>query len=336
MRLIRVFLFLIIISCNPINHEVKLSDSDLEIINKFYSPDSSKILYDYSYWRGNNPSFGMSIVKAKDTSDIISNYKLPRYGNYSTNDLKPLQWISRDTFLMEMDPTNTNRNGDLFKEFYFQKNDVTFKIIEKDIADGLPPNIERFSISPDRTKLLVAYRYSGATHIEISVINFGDNLPKSGNIYTTNKNEICPILFGKWTDNDEVLLESKQPWPVKLTSNRLKVDINVKKIEYKPKYSGVGGGWYNKELFDRQESNFYFKNSSKEAIGFITKKYSWGDNYHTKLDNYNYEYELDGRKYQSYFRYSRNDEPLKIGDSVRILVNEKQPIIHKLLEEYVR
>ena len=336
MRLISFILLLFIISCNPINHEVKLSDTDLEIRNRFYSPDSSKILYDYSYWRGNNPSFGMSIVKAIDTNGVISNYKLPRYGNYSTNAIRPLQWISKDTFLMEMDPTNTNRSGDEFEEFHFKKNDVIFKIIEKDIADGLPPNIERFSISPDKTKLLVAYRYSGATHIEISVIKFADKLPKSGNIYTTNKNQICPILFGMWTDDGEVLLESEKPWPVDLTSNDLDVDVSVEKIEYKPKYSGVGGGWYNKELFDKQESNFYFEKVSKEIMGFITKKYTWGDNYHTKLDNYNYQYEVNGKKFQSYFRYSRNNEPLQIGDSVRILVNEKQPIIHKLLEKYSR
>ena len=169
---------------------MKLTDGDVIINSRYFSPDSSMVVLDYQFWRGNNPDFEISILNVIDTNGIISKGNLPNYGKFATNDLEPVKWLSDKEFLLEIDATPIYRSGRVFEQFSFEQNGVVFNVIEKDKLNGLPQSIEHYSISPDKTKLLVAYRngYSAA-HIELSVIKPFEELPVYGNVYTYYKGE---------------------------------------------------------------------------------------------------------------------------------------------------
>jgi hypothetical protein len=110
-----LFIVLFIISCIQVNHNIKLTDSDVIINARYFSPDSSKVLLNYQYWRGNNEDYELAILDVIDTNGIISKSNLPNYGKFSTNNLRPIKWLSNKQFLMEIDATPIYRAGEQFK-----------------------------------------------------------------------------------------------------------------------------------------------------------------------------------------------------------------------------
>lgn len=57
--------------------------------------------------------------------------------------------------------------------------------------------IEHFSFPDDRKKILVVYEYADAD-VNISAINYGDKLPKYGNLVTILAGNFDPIRFVAW------------------------------------------------------------------------------------------------------------------------------------------
>jgi len=323
---------LCIISCGQVNQNVKLTDSDVIINSRYFSPDSSKVLLDYEFWRGNNQDYELTILDVADTNGIISKSNLPNYGKFSTNDLDPIKWLSNTEFLMEIDATPIYRSGDEFEEFSFKQNGIDFKVIEKDKLNGQPQSIEHFSISPDKTKLLVAYRngYSAA-NIELSVIKFNEELPAYGNIYTHYKGEICPILNSYWKDRNLLQITTEEPWSLNLTKRNRDFKI-VKNSIHEPDKSG----WYNSPLFSKKDSLIYFSENTQIVNAEIISEHTWGDSFNKGLVNIEYEYKYGSKILRSYFRTNKQENKLKIGDSLKVQVNKSQPLIHCLIETYGR
>lgn len=326
------FTILFIIACEQGNQNVKLTDSDVIINSRYFSPDNSKILLDYQFWRGNNQDYELAILDVIDTNGIISENNLPNYGKFSTNDLTPIKWLSNKEFLMEIDASPIYRSGEQFEEFSFKQNDVDFKVIEKDKLNGQPQSIEHFSISPDKTKLLVAYRngYSAA-NIELSVIKFNEELPVYGNVYTYYKGEICPILNSYWKDKDLLQITTEEPWSLHLTKQNRDFKIIKNSID-KPEKSG----WYNSPLFSKKDSLIYFNKNTQIVNAKIILEHTWGDSFNKGLVNIEYEYKYGSKTLRSYFRTSKQENKLKIGDSLKVQVNKSQPLIHCLIEKYGR
>lgn len=310
-------------SCGNINHEVRLSDTDVSVRTRYFSPDSSKLLLDYQYWRGNNQDWGMAILNVSDTVGVISKFNLPSYGKFATNDMRPIEWISSDVFLMEMDATLDYRSGKMFKEFTFKKNKTTFNVVEKDKLGGVPQSIEHFAFSPNHCKLLVAYRngYS-AVNIDLSVIDFKGPLQAYGNIFTYYQGEASPILFAKWTSNESILLTKDSSWPLHLTKSSISENIKIASVD-----DPIKSGWYHEELFPKQDSLAYFGKNTEIIRGIITSKHTWGDSFNRGLVNIEYEYRYKSKLLRSYFRTKKEDR-IALGDSINILVNISQPIIH--------
>ncbi|WP_339699814.1 hypothetical protein [uncultured Roseivirga sp.] len=320
---------MILLSCE---RDVYLSDDDIMVIDRKFSPDSSKVLLTYMFDIG---ALGFSrswsaILSTKDTLGVINKYTIPDI-NYPTNTrYEPIKWLNNQTFLLGLNIQSYIRSNTKADTSGFLLNDIQFDVTLLDKNEGLTQIIEHFTVSPDKKKLLVAYKYNGASKIEISVINFYEQLPRYGNIFTSLNFSESPILFGRWNVKNEVEID------VNLNSYMaeyiefnalLPVATKIKKIDYQSGYSAVIGGWYNRKMFPDADTVHLFK-TTESALAEITHIQGWGDSYYTKLLNYFYEYSVGQQTFKSYFRAKKGNG--KIGDLIPIEVNPKQPLIHRL------
>lgn len=337
MRQLTIFIliiFLTISSCTE-RREVKLTDKDLVINSRLYSPDKKHVIYDYAFDIGalgySNSSY--AIVKTSDTAGIINENEFDRskqtpYDYYILD-----KWLDNNTLQVMIDEGHYIRQGVAVDITPFKVGNIEIKVIIRDPTNGFHPIIEHFSVSPDGKKLLVAYKYSGASEINIAALNLTDTLPTLGNIFTCNQTEENPILFGKWADDNEIIIivkeEEKQYFQSQLNQqNKFKVKIIGEK--YISKYSGIQGGWYNKILHPNDnQTKEKLQNNCSITKAIIKDCYGWGDSYYTHLLNFFYEYEVNGAFYKSYFRATQEKCKLQKGDSLEIIYNKTQPIIHK-------
>jgi hypothetical protein len=323
MQKILILLFSIVVSC--LRGPAKLSDPNIIITERMFSPDSSYVVFGYKYDIG---AFGYSeeaysIVKTKDT--LIDKHVIQ--GTYAP--LTPVKWIDNSTLLTKVDPEAFIRMNKEVNTKPFQLGKITIEITATDPTKGQAAIIEHISPSPDHSKLLVAYEYEQVSALNISVIDFDSELPDLGNIYI-GMNWTTNVLFGRWIDNKTIQLDiNENSHYFKLNRQNI-VSIEENTVEYLQKYPGIMCGWYNKELYP---SDTTFQNEldkyGKTTQAHIKSIRRMGDTYHTGNYNYYYEYEVGDNKYQSYFRILKSDSDIQIGDSFELIYSERQPLIHK-------
>lgn len=323
----------IIVSCQG---EIYLSDEDLIIEKKELSPNGDKILVSYSI---DNGAFGQSrmfnsIINITDTLKPLNKDQ----NDLNSRFLNIQEWISNDELIATIDPRPFARKNLPVDTSSIHTKLAKVKIKIEDVSKGNPPIIEYFELSPNHKKLLVAYRYKGASELEVSVINRDENLPKIGNIYSSFRIG-NPLLSGKWLNNNTIEFE--------INTNSLTKDlhqgalcksnyqIEFKNIDYKSPYSSIIGGWYNKPLYRNEQASELFSDPIEiEAI--IVEGIQIGDGSYTKKRTIYYEYEFAKRKYKSYFRIKSNNQELSNIERIKILIDKNQPIISRTIKKYDR
>jgi len=338
-KLIFVFSALLFSSCSLLVHRnAHLSDDDIIINSRLFSPDSTYVIYDYMYDIG---AFGYSrgiysIVAVKDTFGVISKNIIPDYNSFSS--ITPIKWLDNRSILATVDIENLARENIPFQSSIIKVGDINIRIEQNDPTYGQNAIIEHIAPSPDYKRLLVVYSYKSPAPADISVINFDEKLPILGNVFIENGIE-TPILYGGWTDNKTIELQiNKDADPYGATLNKKKnVIVKKRDVIYNQIYSGIVGGWYNKELYPTDTTFQYeLTHFSKKTTVIITEILSWGDSYYTNKSNFFYEYNVNGNVYKSYFRAVQDSIDCKIGDKIEVLYSSRQPLIHKLLKNNFR
>lgn len=282
-----------------------------------------------------------SVVNSIDSNEIINKLSFSNLGKPTWAKIKPIKWNGNYELLVSVDPRSFHRYNQPLKINDIKLGSTNIKVQFEDITNGNPPLIEHFSKNKDGTKLLVAYRYQikeGPSRLEISVINANSKIPIVGNIYSAF-HLANPVLIAKWINNSTIEITNDKNELLgdyfKLNEGIQNIKVEINEIDFKSEYIGINEGWYNKPLYNIEEEELLFK-SFFEVNGIITEIFSWGASSRNKLINIRYQYEVNGQLFSSYFRTKMPNEQYKIGDEIAIIVNDKQPLIHKTKEEYGR
>lgn len=338
---ILLIISLTISSCNG-QRSSKLTDKDLVVTNRLFSPNKKLVVYSYYYDNGALPeSIGFSsIVKVTDTLGVINKNEFRFYQKEPFSRYFVDKWLNNNTLQVKIDIRPFVRENIKIDTTSFEFENIKIKVIPNDPTIGKTPIIEHYSLSENEDKILVAYRYDGVSELNISVINKNEKIPVLGNIFTCGQTSINYILFGKWTENNEIEIFVNEDDKVFLETNfnkNLSVNVKTTYEKYIEKYSGIEGGWYNKELSRKEQiikSEFL-----KEKIiikARICELNSWGDSYYTKKTNFYYEFIVNNTKYKSYFRATKSECNLKKGNEIEIEYCVNQPIIHKPIKYNIR
>ena len=327
-----------VLSCSE--RQVKLTDDDLIIDNKIYSPSGEKILISYAF---DNGAFGQSkyfhtVIKTKDSMEVISQNEFSDKGKPSYIAIEPVKWLTDNKIEATIDPRPFARLNKQIDTVDFWIGTTLIEVDIKDITEGNPPIVEYFELSPNLQNILVAYRYKGVSQLEVSVIERNKKLPMVGNIYSSFRIG-NPILSGRWKNDNTIEFD--------VNSNDLMYDLHegafcksnylveLNSLDYDSGYSSISGGWYNKASYDENQAEELFKNPMR-IDGIITEGFSWGDGYYTKLKNIGYEYSYNGARYKSYFRVPISNDEFQNGNVIELEIDKKQPIINRTIKEYSR
>jgi hypothetical protein len=173
--------------------EVFITDKDFVENYREFSPDSSKVLINYSIDLGafGYGQAGTAIVRLSDTTRNLRTYSLP-------NTLTRVKWIDNKHVKAEFDVLSSLRQGERVELKDTAVNDVLVKILPLDYIDkGDRLVIEHKEVAPNGKLELVAYRYTkdkeNLKFIHISVIA---------------DTQSDYVLYGTWSKNNELVLYS--------------------------------------------------------------------------------------------------------------------------------
>lgn len=335
----RIFITILLIStltsCSQ-NMTVK----DVVITQRLFSPDSSYVVLTYYKDNGamGESSSMTSIVKVTDTAGPLNKNKLPCFNLSFYSCYYPNRWLDNKTLQVYLNERPFVREGIPFDSTSVIINGITCKVVPFDYSYSSSPLIEYFSFSDDRKRILVAYRYRG--DFNISAIDYGDKLPRIGNVFTNTEISFNPIIYVKWNGSEidmfltdaEMFKESdyinkKSPYDVKF------VDIKQLKESYKSNDYVAGFLFYN----DTQVDNLL--NTSGITNQAIITKSQWRMDEDKSLFYYEYEYDVAGQKFRSYFRVFKefkNGYDYKKGDCITIKYDPKEPLIHTTEKKFSR
>jgi hypothetical protein len=180
-----------------------LTDSDIVVYDRLFSPDGKKVILNYVYDIGALGYTRMfsSVMNVEDTLSDLSINLLPE--EY----IHP-RWIDNNSIEVIVDI----RSYIVKKQQFIQKthviNGIKIHVKSKDFGTDRPLFVEHRALSPDKTRELVAYRYRDrmeAGNLHVSVIDEGAELPAIGNIYIGNEYDDY-IQWGEWISNDTIAL----------------------------------------------------------------------------------------------------------------------------------
>ena len=325
----------ILTSCNR-----NLTITDVVVTERLFSPDSSYIALTYYVDNGamGESSSMTSVLKATDTTGLLNKSMLPCLDLPFNSCYFPDHWLDNKTLQLYLHEIPFVKAGLPFDSTSIKVNGINCKVVPYDYSKGLTPLIEYISFSEDRKKLLVAYRYRG--DLNISAINYGDKLPRFGNIFTNTEIEFNPIVYAKWNGSEiDMLMKDAKMFE---TSNYIN-----KKIPYKVQFVDIK---QLKETFKSNEYVAYFPlfkdlqidnllKTSGITIKAIITESQWRKDEDRNLFYYEYEYDVAGQKFRSYFKIFnefKNGAGYQKGDSITIKYDPKQPLIHTTEKNYSR
>ncbi len=335
----RVFTTILLISTLA-SCSQNLTIKDVVITERLFSPDSSYVVL--SYYKDNGAmgesSSMTSILKIEDTLGQLDKSMLPCFDLSFYSCYYPDHWLDNKTLQVHLNERPFVKEGIPFDSSSVTINGIICKVIPADYSYSLNPLIEYFSFSNDRKKIIVAYRYRG--DLNISAINYGDKLPRIGNVFTNTEISFNPIRYVKWNGNEiDMFLQDAEMYNTS--------DYINKKIPYTVKFADIN---QLKETYKSNDNAAYFPLYNDEQIdnliktkGIATKaiitESQWRKDGDKSLFYYEYEYEVAGQKYRSYFRILQEFEKgadYEKGDLITINFDPKQPLIHKTDKNYSR
>lgn len=213
--------------------EVFMADKDYIEIYRRFSPDSSKLLINFSLDHGafGSGGTGTAIIKVSDTAKNLREYWLPET-------LTGARWLDNQNVYAEFDIIPSIREG---KEIEIKDtviNNIKIKISALDYIDEYDSlEIVHKEVSPNKKFELVAYRYGYSKPLHISIIESGTQIPKYGNYFIATK-ESDYIFFGKWTENNELEFFSNNLYSdlIKAYLVKTRKNVNYKIITDDKKY----------------------------------------------------------------------------------------------------
>ena len=266
----------------------------------------------------------------------IGKTRIPNYKFFYH--LTPDKWLDSRTVIATVRMESLVRDNINFQSSTIKVGGIKVRIEQNDPTRGNTAIIEHIAPSFDYKRLLVVYSYDSPPPADISVINFEGELPILGNVYIEDVIE-TPILYGGWLDNNTIELQINNKDDLYGAELNKKLDVIVKKrdVDYKKVYSGIVGGWYNKNLYPTDTTfNNELTHYSKRTTAIVSDILEWGDSYYTKKSNFFYKYTVDGKEYKSYFRANEDSLNIDIGDKIEMIYSSRQPMIHKLLKNNFR
>ena len=338
-RMTRIFTAILLISTLT-SCSQDLTVKDVVITERLFSPDSSYIALSYYVDNGamGESSSMTSVLKVADTTGILNKSMLPCLDLPFNSCYFPDHWIDNRTLQLYLHEIPFVKAGLPFDSTSIKVNGINCKVVPYDYSKGLTPLIEYVSFSDDRKKLLVAYRYRG--DLNISAINYGDRLPKFGNIFTNTEIEFNPIVYAKWNGSEiDMFMKDAKMFE---TSNYIN-----KKIPYKVHFVDIK---QLKETFKSNEYVAYFPLYKDTQIDNLLKtsgittnaviiESQWRKYADKSLFYYEYEYDVAGQKFRSYFRIFKefkNGADYQKGDTITIKYDPEQPLIHMTEKNYSR
>lgn len=252
----KVFHLLILVllsSCNLYERkeEVLITDNDFVENYREFSPDSSMVLINYSLDHGafGYGYVGTAILKTVDTTKNLREYTL-------ANEYTRVKWIDNKNISAQFDIIPSIRAGLKVKTKNLEINNILIHVSALDYIDqGAQQIVEYREVSPNGLYELVVYRYikdrDNLNFIHISLINFGEQIPKYGNYFIADTYSDY-IFYGTWTKYNELEFYSNSHFaeliPYYLVQNRPKVNFRIitDDKKYGKKYRWV----QNRKLFN--------------------------------------------------------------------------------------
>lgn len=325
-----IFLTSILLSCNQ-----NLRINDVIVTKRLFSPDSSYVALTYYIDRGaiGESSSMTSILKVNDTLKQINRNLLPCFDLSFYSCYYPDKWIDNETLQVFLNERPFVREGISFDGKDIVINGITCKVRSYDISENLSPIIENVIFSEDKTKIIVCYRYN--EDYNVSVIKYGNDLPRIGNVYTTTEISFNPIEQVNWNGNgNEIDMYLKDAKMFK------KSDYINKKIPYKINFIDIDDVNKTQMITKYSENSTLIAdllfNNGKRTNALITKSL-WKEEKGKSLFYYEYEYKVGKHKFRNYFKDYRNfeeGEMYKLRDSISIIYDLKQPLVHNLENNY--
>jgi hypothetical protein len=296
-----IFVFSFFASCKS---DLRVGSSDIVITERLFSPDSGYVAItfyqDYGAMGQSLPH--TALMKAADTMQKLTDYTLPCFNLPAYSCYYPDKWLDDKTLQVYLNERPFVKAG-----IPFEKGDVNFKgvqlkVVPYDNSYHLTPLIEHFSLSNNKQKLLIAYRYRGVSELNLSVINVNDSLPRIGNILAIAEISWNPILFATWQEpginvvlsnaiyyNQADYLNKGITLPVRF------IDINDYKGRVRER-----SYWCNSDLYNDIYIDSLLDFEGEVAEGKIVET-MWGINNDHSMFFYEYEYTVNGRTFRSYF-----------------------------------
>lgn len=332
-----ILLISTLISCSQ-----NLTTKDVVITERLFSPDSSYVVLTYHKDRGalsDGPSI-TSILKAKDTTGILNKSMLPCFDLSFYSCYYPDHWLDNKTLQVFLNERPFVKEGIPFDSSSITVNGITCKVVPFDYSYSANPLIEYFNFSENREKIIVAYRYRG--DLNISAINYGNKLPRIGDVFTNTEISFNPIQYVKWNGNRiDMFLKDAEMFKTSDYINK-KTPYDVRFVDITQLKESRQSNEYNTyfPLYNDKQIDDLLKKKGLPAKAVIIEK-DWRKEEDKSIFSYQYQYEVNGQKYRSYFRIFKDykngdDDEHKKGDSITIKYDPKQPLIHATEKNYTR
>ncbi|GGB01073.1 hypothetical protein GCM10011511_25500 [Puia dinghuensis] len=293
--------------------------------NRLYSPDSSYVALIYYIDNGamGNSRSMANVLMVGDTLGSLNKGKLPCKDLPHNSCYFPDHWINSKTLQVTLEEISFVKAGLPFDSTAIKVNGIDCKVVPYDNSYERAPLIKHLSFSDDRKKILIVYQYTG--DLNISAIKYGDKLPKYGNLVTIPAGNVDPIQYATW-HGDDIGLYMKDARMYEPS------DYINKGVAYKVDLADIGQTKIPSEsvLYADPRIDNLLKEEGVSTKGVITESI-WNMRDNKSAFNYEYEYRVAGQRFRSGFRIFRDFKAgaqYKEGDSVEVLYDPKEPLIH--------
>ena len=227
-----IILVLILTACVPTRKkEIFITDSDYVEFDRQYSPDSSKLLLNYSIDLG---AFGYgrtetAVLNLADTTKNLRDFTI-------ATPLMEIKWINNNSISGRFDIMPSIRSG----EKYELKNEIINEVeLIPTPYDFIEPDFKRMielrAPSPNQKYELVAYRYCESRRalnfIHVSIIEKGQEIPKYGN-YLIGDMQSDYVFDGGWNAENKLIFYTNELYAdmvqYYLVKNRPNIEYELK------------------------------------------------------------------------------------------------------------
>ena len=301
---------------------------DVVVTDRLYSPDSAHVALIYYV---DNGAMGesrsmVSVLMIGDTLGLLDKGRLPCKDGLPYNSCYfPDRWIDNKTLEVTLEEISFVKAGLSFDSTAITVNGIDCKVVPYDDSHKRAISIKYFSFSDNRENILVVYQYTGGD-LNISAIKYGDKLPKYGNLVTIPEGNVDPIQYATWHgDEIDLYMKDAQMYdPANYINRGVTYQVNFVDIRQLKKVPG------DPILYEDPLVDSLLKQEGVTTTGVVVKSLFGMANERSGF-NYAYEYRVAGQRFRTSIRKFGDFKAgarYKNGDSVEVLYDPKEPLIH--------